>query len=111
MPQVHTTVEPFQAGFNLASGRVATIIQICSDCTEGTFFIVMTCVVWGQVWRGQVVHAHSDNKAVVVVKNSVISDIPNYAPGLLPFPCAGSMGHLIACLPYPRSVADGNITW
>ena len=32
--------------------------------------IVMACVVWGQAWRGQVVHVHSDNEAVVAVLNS-----------------------------------------
>ena len=32
--------------------------------------IVMACIVWGRAWRGQVVHVHSDNEAVVAVINS-----------------------------------------
>ena len=31
--------------------------------------VVMACVVWGRSWRGQVVHVHSDNEAVVSVLN------------------------------------------
>ena len=32
--------------------------------------IVMACLVWGNSWQGQVVHAHCDNEAVVAVLNS-----------------------------------------
>ena len=47
--------------------------------------IVMACVVWGRAWKGQVVHVHSDNEAVVSVLNSGYSKDPQ-------------LMHLIRCL-------------
>ena len=47
--------------------------------------IVMACVIWGHAWRGQVVHVHSDNEAVVAVINSGYSKDPQ-------------MMHLVRCL-------------
>ena len=47
--------------------------------------IVMACVVWGRVWKGQVVQVHSDNEAVVSVLNSGYSKDPQ-------------LMHLIRCL-------------
>ena len=38
--------------------------------------IVMACVIWGHTWKGQVVHVHSDNDAVVAVVNSGYSRDP-----------------------------------
>ena len=32
--------------------------------------VVIGCMVWGHEWRGQVVHVHYDNEAVVAVINS-----------------------------------------
>ena len=47
--------------------------------------IVMSCVVWGRAWKGQSVHVHSDNEAVVSVVNSGYSKDP-------------LLMHLIRCL-------------
>ena len=47
--------------------------------------MVMACVIWGRAWRGQVVHVHSDNEAVVAVINAGYSKDPQ-------------MMHLIRCL-------------
>ena len=47
--------------------------------------MVVACIVWGRNWRGQVVHVHSDNEAVVAVVNAGYSKDPQ-------------MMHLIRCL-------------
>ena len=37
--------------------------------------IVMACILWGHHWQGKVKHVHSDNEAVVAVKNSSYSRV------------------------------------
>ena len=55
--------------------------------------IVMACAVWGQLWKGKVVHFHCDNQAVVQVVNSGYSKLPQ-------------VQHLLRCLFFFTSYFD-----
>ena len=48
-----------------------------SIATKELLPIVLACVVWGPLWRGQGILVHSDNEAVVAVINSGYSKDPS----------------------------------